>query len=118
MAPLYPAILAWGIVGAAWCFFSAGTAAVVFLMRKALLASGTEPLGAVRALVVPAGAALVMVGAVATGRALTPSRPSMVIFVLEAVLGAAAFVVALAGFDRLGGSGITAEVRPLLRAIA
>ncbi len=115
--PLYPAILTLGSVGAAWCCFAAGAVSVVFLMRESLRASGAESLGAVRALGVPAGAALVMVGAVAAGRALMAREPSVVILGVEVVVGAGVFVLALAALDRLLGTGIVAEVRSFLRAI-
>lgn len=116
-APLYPMILMWGSVGAAWCALAAAVVATSFLLRATVRLTGGRLTDTLRSGCPPFGAALVMTGAVAYGRAASGLAASAGLLVAEIVAGGVIYFVCLALLDRLLGTGLRAEVRPILGAL-
>lgn len=104
--PLYPAILFWGGVGAAWCGLVAGTAAMSFLLRSSLRLIGLPAVEALRSVIPSVAGGVLMAGAVTLGRLALGLPPSVPWLAAQVIAGAAIYISSIALLDRLLGTGL------------
>lgn len=115
--PLYPAVMAWGAVGAAWCALVAGTLGMLFLFTSSLRLTGTPASHAVRAVTPAVAGGALMAGVLLLGQEALGFAPSAAWLATQVVAGAAIYLSTVAVADRMLGTSLAATLQPLLSAV-
>lgn len=115
-APLYPAILIWGGVGAAWCTLVAGTLAMGYLFLASQRIIGMTVRGAIGSVIPSLAGGALMVAVVVSGRAALGFSASVPWLAAEIVTGAAIYISSVSLLDRLFGAQLAATILPILRS--
>jgi O-antigen/teichoic acid export membrane protein len=113
---IYPSILGWGIVGAAWCVSLSGTVAFGYLLFAGARAVGCGVLDSLRGAIPAAIASAAMAGALILMRpALGPA--SWVILTVEILVGSTLYPALVFPLDQAMGAGLLPSLRSMWSTI-
>jgi len=113
--PLYPAIGAWGLRGAAWCVATAAFVTFLFLLVAGARLTQCGVVDVARTLAAPMLASLVMVGVVLGERMLLAGDPTWPSLILGVLSGAGVYAVMTIVLDSMLKGGLLPSLRSAVK---